>query len=188
MGSIKVIVIGRVLATAMVRSDVDSVSRNRYGAGEIDLLPATGGLVAKGGPGKPRTRGSPQVTHVCTGVQRPFVEANRGDMARNGTPELDTLLDRVVIVPVRRTRRIVSAEQAKGCNRDLGRGGASSTHQGMRIRGRCVSGDSRPIASAYVIWETRRAGRSRRRRISRDIASVGRGEPIVSIYLNEHPI
>src|SRR5215469_11716028 len=113
MGSIKVIVIGRVLATAMVRSDVDSVSRNRYGAGEIDLLPATGGLVAKGGPGKPRTRGSPQVTHVCTGVQRPFVEADRGDMARNGTLELDTLLDRVGIVPVRRTRRIVSAEQAK---------------------------------------------------------------------------
>src|SRR5215472_17231676 len=97
----------------MVRSDVDSVSRNRYGAGEIDLLPATGGLVAKGGPGKPRTRGSPQVTHVCTGVQRPFVEANRGDMAGNGALELDTLLDRVGIVPVRRTRRIVSAEQAK---------------------------------------------------------------------------
>ena len=58
----------------------------------------------------------------------------------------------------------------------------------MRIRGRCVSGDSRPIASAYVIWETRPAGRSRGRPISRDIAPVGRGEPIVSIYLNENLI
>ena len=51
MGSIKVILIGCVLATVMVRNDVVGVSRNRYGAGEIDLLPATGGLVAKGGRG-----------------------------------------------------------------------------------------------------------------------------------------
>ena len=61
-------VIGIMPDIRVIRSDVDGTGRDRHRGGEVDLLPARGGLAREGGGGQQRRRMMVQRLPMCVPV------------------------------------------------------------------------------------------------------------------------
>ena len=72
------------------------------GLGELDCLPARGGLVGERGLGEQFAVGFPQAADVRAGVGRSLVEAHAGDLPGDFGGELDAELDRGAVAGVDR--------------------------------------------------------------------------------------
>jgi hypothetical protein len=75
MGLGEVVGVGRVVCVRAVGDDVARPRRDDHRAGEIDLLPAAGGLIGEDCSGKHPARGTPQIGHVRARILRTLVEA-----------------------------------------------------------------------------------------------------------------
>ena len=78
----EVAAVGGVMARrCVVRGDVVGVGGDRHRGGEVDLLPARGGLAGEGGGGQQRAGAGPEVADVGAGVVGALVEPDAGDVA-----------------------------------------------------------------------------------------------------------